>query len=133
MAITEYIPQRVPFVMVDQLVLSNDTTAKSKYTIPADNVLLSGNLLSSAGILENVAQTAAAWIGSIAYAKNEPIRIGYIGAVKKMEIYRLPHIGEELSTQIDIIATAFDISLVHGIVRVYDELISEMYLKIALQ
>ncbi len=132
-AITEYIPQRPPFVMVDELVSSSETSAVTTYCVPTDNVLLTGNELPAAGLLENVAQTAAAWIGSIATAKNEPVRIGYVGAVKKMNIYRLPQVGETLTTTIDVVATAFDITLVSGTIKIGNELAAEMDLKIALQ
>lgn len=119
--------------MVDELVSSSETSAVTTYCVPTDNVLLTGNELPAAGLLENVAQTAAAWIGSIATAKNEPVRIGYVGAVKKMNIYRLPQVGETLTTTIDVVATAFDITLVSGTIKIGNELAAEMDLKIALQ
>lgn len=119
--------------MVDELMNCTETVAVTNYRVPADNVLLEGRELPAAGLLENVAQTSAAWIGYLTKAKNAPVRIGYIGAVKKMTVYCLPQVGEVLTTTINVLATAFDITLVHGTVKVGCELAAEMDLKIALQ
>ena len=133
MAITDYIPQRPPFVMVDELLDSQPESAVTQWVVPAENVLLEGSELQAAGLMENVAQSAAAWVGYQAKMQNQQVRIGYIGAVKQMLVHRLPHVGETLRTTIEVINTVFDITLVHAVVRVADEVLAEMDLKIALQ
>lgn len=83
--------------------------------------------------MENVAQSAAAWIGKQAKDKNESIRIGYIGAVKKMTVHRLPKAGETLQTTIRVVESVFDITLIHAAVNTVNGLAAEMDLKIALE
>ncbi len=133
MAITEYIPQRPPFVMVDCLVESNENSALTMWVVPADGILVDEGQLQAAGLLENVAQTAAAWIGKLSQEKGEPIRIGYIGAVKEMNIHRLPKAGETIRTKIEVVEKVFDITLVRAAVySENNEAVAETDLKIAL-
>ncbi|MBO4665653.1 MAG: hydroxymyristoyl-ACP dehydratase [Paludibacteraceae bacterium] len=133
MDIRDYIPQRAPFVMVDELVRATADSAETRWTVPADNVLLTKGHLPAAGLMENVAQSAAAWIGKQAQDKHEAVRIGFIGAVKKMSVHRLPKAGETLETRINVMASVFDITLIHAEVNSAAGLAAEMDLKIALQ
>ena len=133
MAITDYIPQRPPFVMIDELLSATPTGAETRWKVPAENVLLVENELPAAGLMENVAQSAAAWIGKQARDKNEPVRIGVIGAVKKMTVHRLPQVGETLQTTISVIESVFDITLIHAVIQSENGLVAELNLKIALQ
>lgn len=132
MAVTEYIPQRPPFVFLDELLDCTADSAVTTWRVPSDGVLVEADELQAAGLLENVAQTAAAWIGCRAKAKNEPVRIGYIGAVRLMRVIRLPRVGELLQTRMEVLETVFDITLVHAVTKVAEEVLAEMDLKIAL-
>ncbi len=133
MDITGYIPQRPPFVMVDELLESTPESAVTQWVVPAECVLADAGELQAAGLMENVAQTAAAWVGYQAKKQNAPIRIGYIGAVRQMTVKRLPRVGETIRTTMQVVETVFDITLVHATQQVGDELVAEMDLKIALQ
>ena len=62
--IIELIPQRNPFVMVDKLLSATETTAHTSFEIKAGNILLNNGFFSEAGLVENIAQTAAAHAGS---------------------------------------------------------------------
>jgi len=119
--------------MVDELLETTLKSAVTQWVIPNDCVLAEGEELQASGLMENVAQTAAAWVGYQAKKANTPVRIGFIGAVKQMRVNRLPHVGETLKTCIEVIETVFDITLVHATSFVADEIVAEMDLKIALQ
>ena len=119
--------------MIDELVSATATGAETRWTVPADNVLLEGGVLPASGLMEHVAQSAAAWTGKQAQDKHEPVRIGYIGAVKKMTVHRLPAVGETLHTTISVIESVFDITLIYAEVRTDTGLVAELDLKIALQ
>ena len=60
------------------------------------------------------------------------MRIGYIGAIRKFRVHRLPTVGETLSTTILFREDVFGISLVDAMVRVGEDLIAEASLKTAL-
>ncbi|MCJ8210558.1 3-hydroxyacyl-ACP dehydratase [Mucilaginibacter sp. RS28] len=116
---TPLIPQKAPFVLVDELVFADDTSARSSFTIPEDHVLLEGGYLSAGGLLENIAQTSAAHAGYIARASGQPVRPGFIGAVKDFEVFALPQQGSVLTTEIRIENQIFDVTVITG--KVYQD------------
>src|ERR1700760_994002 len=96
--IASLIPQRPPFVMIDQLVNCDETCVDTKFKVTTENVLVEDGLLSEAGIVENIAQTAAAGIGHVAVQGNGQVVIGYIAAIKNLEIFEQPKVGDEIET-----------------------------------
>jgi predicted hotdog family 3-hydroxylacyl-ACP dehydratase len=89
--------------------------------------------LTASGILENMAQSSAARIGYLCrYILHVPVRIGYIGAIRKFRVHRLPAVGETLTTTIFLREDVFGISLSDAVVRVDEEIIAEASLKTAL-
>ena len=61
--ITQYIPQRPPMVMVDELVQAEANLAVTRFTILPDNLFLVSNQLGESGLVENIAQTVAVMVG----------------------------------------------------------------------
>jgi len=61
--ILKLIPQRPPFVMVGELIEYNETGFTSTFSIDADNIFVKNGRFTEEGILENIAQTAAAGAG----------------------------------------------------------------------
>ena len=88
--ITNYIPQRPPMVMIHDLEEATDEHAITRLTIEPDNIFLQDGYLAEPGLVENIAQTAAAQVGFQCASRNIPIPIGYIAAIKDLKIYSLP-------------------------------------------
>jgi predicted hotdog family 3-hydroxylacyl-ACP dehydratase len=109
-----FIPQGPPFVMVDTLLFSDESTSRTAFRIRADNVLMENGAFSAAGLMENIAQTAAAGMGSIGAITGQPPGPGYIASVKNLEINALPLVGDELITEITIEARVLDIIVISG-------------------
>lgn len=130
--ILNLIPQRPPIVMVDSFFGIENDRSHSGLTIHADNIFCQAGKLQEAGIIEHIAQSAAARIGYIYLQKNEPVPLGFIGSVDKLKIYCLPKTGEVLSTEITIIQEVFDITLVSACVSTPDKVIAECRMKIFL-
>ena len=132
-AASEILPQREPFVFVDRLVHYDERETVTAFTVPAEHLLVADGYLTAPGILENMAQSSAARIGYLCkFILHVPVRVGYIGAIRKFRLYRLPVVGETLSTTILFREDVFGISLVDAVVRVGDEMIAEASLKTAL-
>src|SRR5688572_4875944 len=102
------IPQREPFIMVSELEYCKDDVARSRFLIESDNIFVKDGVLQEAALVENIAQTAAARAGWMAHEKNEPVAIGYIGAIQQLEITGLPMVGQLLETEIRIVNQVFD-------------------------
>ena len=131
-SILDIIPQRPPFVFVDEVVTVNGLSAILSYRVSPSCPLLSDGYLSIAGVLEHVAQSCAARIGYLQSQTNQPIRIGYIGGVKSIEVLRNPQVGELLTTEVELIEEVFDISLLSCTTRVEGEVIAQAAIKLAL-
>ena len=90
--ILSLIPQAPPFVMIDELLVSSELSAKTGLTIREDNIFVQDNCFQEPGLLENIAQTAAARVGYDAKATNTPVPVGYIGAINDVKIFDLPKV-----------------------------------------
>ena len=128
--IQSLIPQGPPFVMIDSLLASGDAGTTAALTIRPDNIFAEDGLFREAGIVEHIAQTAAARSGYEMYQANTPLRTGYIGAVKNLQIFSLPQIGDELVTEIKIENRIFDITMISGKTHSNGQLVASCEMKI---
>jgi len=124
------IPQKPPFVMVDRLVYSDDNVTRTSFIVPEYNVLVSDGKFTAAGLMENMAQTAAAGEGNLARIEERPIDIGFIAGVKDLEIFELPSIGEELTTEVKFETRLLNAAIVTGKVYRNEDLIAQCEMKI---
>lgn len=129
----DLLPQRPPFLMVDHLLSYEASVSRSSFLIRPDNLFVEGTF-TAAGIVEHIAQTCAARIGYYnKYILHRPVVIGYIAAIRRLDVHRQPGVGEELLTQIEELGSAFGMTLVRAEVRTsLGELIADGELKIAL-
>ena len=88
--VAPYIPQRPPVLVVDSFSECNNSLIITEYKIPQDHIFVQDGHLSSAGLIENIAQTCATRIGWL--NRDKPVKIGVIGSVSNLEIFRLPFI-----------------------------------------
>jgi predicted hotdog family 3-hydroxylacyl-ACP dehydratase len=128
--IESLIPQRQPFVMIDELSFSDGNHTRTGLQIRADNIFVENNRFTEPGLLENIAQTAAARAGYEANKENAPVRVGYIGAVKNFEVFDLPKVGDTIETEIIIGNQVFDVSVIKGSVSCNKRVIAKCEMKI---
>ena len=128
------LPQQPPFVMVGNILSCDATTTRCSYTVPPDNIFFVFGLFTAPGLIEHVAQTAAARLGFINLYVNkaDAVQVGYIGAIKDFEIVRLPRVGETIETEILIEQEVMGMTLVSARVMIGNELIATTSMKIAL-
>ncbi|MDR3339495.1 MAG: hydroxymyristoyl-ACP dehydratase [Candidatus Symbiothrix sp.] len=131
-AVKEFIPQREPLVMVDAFYGIEGSRSFSGLTIGENNLLVENGLLNESGIIEHIAQSCSLRVGYLCKQQNMPVPVGYIGAVRKMKIYDLPRVGQQLFTTIDILSEVFDITLVSAEVTAGETLIAVCEMKIFL-
>jgi predicted hotdog family 3-hydroxylacyl-ACP dehydratase len=128
--ILSLIPQRPPFVMVDKLLKSDEDSTQTFFMVTEENVLVVNGEFTEAGLMENIAQTAAARAGYIASMEDKPVIVGYIGAVKNLEIFDLPKINDELTTEVKIENRIFDITAISGMVRCNGTIVAQCEMNI---
>lgn len=110
--IQNLIPQKRPFVMVDKLLFFSEDKVVSGLSVSEENIFTRNNTFTAPGLIEHMAQTVALYTGYQYFLKNEPPPTGYIGAIKKVEIYKLPSISEELVTSVTVLHEIMGVTLV---------------------
>jgi 3-hydroxyacyl-[acyl-carrier-protein] dehydratase len=120
--ITGYIPQRAPMVMIHTLVEASDSHAVTQLKIEAENIFVENNVFTEPGLVENIAQTAAAHVGYQCAIKKIPVPVGYIAAVKDLKITKLPALHSEITTSIRIVNQVMDVTLARGEVKQQGEI-----------
>lgn len=102
--ILELIPQKPPFVMVDRLLEYTESTGKTGFLIPEDNILVKNGIFSEPGLIEHMAQSMSLWRGYQGFLSGlEKPKTGFIGSIKSVEIFDLPPVGSRLSTYVEIL------------------------------
>ena len=128
--ILSYIPQRPPFVMVDRIVSSGEKTTRSLFKITSDNIFVEGGILKEPGLVENIAQTAAARAGYIAREENKQVRLGFIGGIRNLEIFGYPEVNSEIETEITIENQIFVVFVISGKITSNDSILATCEMKI---
>lgn len=130
--INKLIPQRAPFLMVDGLISFDQISTSTEFTVKENNIFYDEGHLSAPGLIENIAQTCAARMGFINLNSGEPVKLGFIGAIRNLIIHRTPIAGEILRTLIIVKEEVFSMTLVDAWIKVGDEVLVEAEMKIAL-
>ncbi len=133
--ISELLPQRPPFIMVDKLVSFEGKVATTTFCITKENVLLSNDgTLSAGGILENMAQTCAARIGYInKVLESQSVKIGVVASLKNITIHSYPSVGDELTTTVEETLGGFmNMTILNAKVVCNNTIIAEGEVKVAL-
>ena len=108
----ELLPQKFPFVMVDKLLDYSETSVVSGLKITEDNIFFNGQNFLESGLIEHMAQTVALHTGYQFFLKKEAAPTGYIGSIKEINISRLPKLGDEIKTTVNILQEFAGITLV---------------------
>jgi predicted hotdog family 3-hydroxylacyl-ACP dehydratase len=126
------IPQKPPMVMVDRLLPSPEGIVRTGFLIRPDNVLFHQGHLTEAGLIENMAQTAAAGTGMRPAREGEFPPVGYIGGIRNLKIFSYPVAWQEITTTVQILHEVSEASVVKATVFLGDTLIASAELKIFL-
>ena len=126
------IPQKSPFVMVDELLVYTENSILTQFTVVENNIFTKNNVFVESGIIEHMAQSIALHTGYQFYLLNKPAPTGYIGSIKSIEISRLPKLTAILKTSVSIIQEFMGITLVQIEVKINDELIAAGQMKTVL-
>lgn len=124
------IPQRKLIVMIDTFFCADEESAETGLHIQSDNIFCKGGFLREPGMIEHVAQSAAAFAGYAPYIKGESPKLGFIGEVKKFKIFRLPKIGEFLHTCLRVMGEAAGVTLISAVTKSDEEVLATCQMKI---
>lgn len=130
----ELLPQQEPFVMVSRLTENDTTHTTSELDILPSNLFVDDDHFTAPGLIEHIAQTCAARLGYVnKYVLHRPVQLGFIGAVRQFEVFRLPHTGQTIQTRIEVMGEVLGMTLVSSTTRCEGEVVATTELKIAIQ
>ncbi len=127
---TDLIPQREPFVLVDTVLECSDERTLTSFSFDESHILCREGKLIEAGLVENMAQSAAAGAGFRFVSKGEDIPLGFIGSVDKLKVYFMPLKGQVLKTEVVVTHKLMNITLVNCKVEVEGKVAAECNMKI---
>lgn len=107
--ISNFLPHRTPMLMVSSVLEIDETSVSTQFHITEDCLFLKNGKLSETGLIENAAQAASGVVGQSFFEKDDlegtgNKLVGYISAVKKIEIFQLPATGETIVTKAKLLS-----------------------------
>ena len=107
--ISNFLPHRKPMLMVSSVLEIDDDSVVTQFHILEDCIFLKDGKLSETGLIENAAQAASGVVGQSFFDKDDlegtgNKLVGYISAIKKVEIFQLPSLGETIVTRAKLLS-----------------------------
>lgn len=128
------LPQQEPFVMTGSIVQYDDENIKTETLIKPDNIFVDNGAFSSAGMIENIAQTCAAKMGyANKYILKQGIQVGVIGAVRKMTIKGHPKAGDTITTHVQVMEELMGVILAMATITCNGEQLAKSQIKLAVK
>lgn len=128
--VLDLIPQRPPIVMIDALAIAGEKTARGILTPAESNLFCKNGKLMEPGLIEFIAQTAAAYSGFKSKIHHTSAGEGYIGAIKNLEIYELPLINTRIESEITIENEIVGFTILTGRIYQKGKLMAECEMRI---
>lgn len=130
----QLLPQQEPFVMVHRIVSFSSASIVTETDVRPDCLFLDHGRLTTEGMIENVAQTCAVRIGYIGkYITHQPLAVGVVGAVSKLQVSAFPSVGSVLTTTATVEQEVFGIILVTASIECGGNTILTTSMKLGLQ
>lgn len=131
--IAQLIPQRPPIVMIDTVLRADENGICTALTVKEGNLFLWDSHLQEAGLVEHMAQTAAALAGVGNIISHAAPKVGFIGEVKDFTCFTLPKLGQTITTTLTTIADLAGVRLVACQTECNGQLVAQGQLKIVIQ
>lgn len=130
--IQDFLPHRPPFLMIDGLLTVTAERFESVFEITEHNVLVSDAEFQESGIIENIAQTCAASFGYLDREQEGEPKIGFIGAISRVQVHALPALSCRINTIVEPTHRLGNIVMVSGKSYLNGNLLLECEMKIVI-
>lgn len=120
--------------MIGTLTHYDEENVETETTIKPDNIFVDNGSMSTAGMIENIAQTCAARIGYVnKYILKKGVQIGVIGAVRKLKVLGHPKANSTITTHVQIIEELMGMTLAIATITCDGELLAKSQIKLAVK
>lgn len=125
------LPQKPPMVMVDALVDYSEMMAMTCLEIRPDNIFVQNGFFTEPGLVENIAQTAAAHAG-FTHSMNgdNTVPMGYIAGIDHLSVHRLPPVLSTIETTIRVQNQVMNVTIIGGTITCGGEPVARCEMKI---
>lgn len=120
-------------VMIDCLVQAQEREARGRLTIRESNLFCLNGYLQESGMIEFIAQTAAAWTGFKQLSAGKEVMLGFIGSVKNLVVYSMPAVDTTIESEIVLDSEVLGYSIIIGRVLQKGKLLAECEMRIKLE
>ena len=112
--IESYIPQRAPFIMIDNLIEATPEKFETDFRVLHDNIFVEEGILREYALIENIAQSSSAGLAIIKMSFGKKTADGFIGGISKLKLYDLPKVNDKIYTIVNLIAQLENMFLLRG-------------------
>lgn len=112
--IERYIPQRAPFVMIDNLVAATTEKFETDFKILHQNIFVEKGILREFALIENIAQSSSVGLAFTRNYLGGKNLDGFIGGITKLKLYHLPKVDDTIYTIVTLIARIENMFLLRG-------------------
>jgi predicted hotdog family 3-hydroxylacyl-ACP dehydratase len=112
--IENYIPQRKPFIMIDNLVNAVPEKFETDFLVLPENIFVENGVLREFALIENIAQTSSAGLAITKKHTGKKNTDGFIGAISKLELYDLPKVHDTIYTVVSLVTQFENMYLLKG-------------------
>jgi len=97
-------------LMVDLILDIDSNFVETIFLIKEDNIFVSNNIFTQAGLIENTAQTCSSIVGKKYFfdedgTENENVNVlGFISAIKNLKIHSLPKVDDTIITKANLVS-----------------------------
>jgi len=123
------IPQRDPIVMVSSLETYTQTTLLSSFLVEESCLFIHRGELAESGLIEHMAQSVALHTGYSYFLQDQEAPVGYIGAIQRVEISKLPTLGKRIYSDVQILQEFMGVTLVEIITKLEGGIIANAQMK----
>lgn len=112
--IENYIPQRAPFIMIDNLLEATAESFKTDFQILPGNIFIENGFLREFALIENIAQSSSAGLAVTNLFPRNKAADGFMGGISKLTLYELPGVHDKIHTCVTVITRIDNLFLIRG-------------------
>jgi predicted hotdog family 3-hydroxylacyl-ACP dehydratase len=125
------IPHRKPVCMVDRLIEFKDQAGTVEAVVSSENALIEDNgQLDQLAVAEMIAQACAAAKGYEGRLSNDPMKLGYLVGIKKLQFFGKAFAGDNLQISVHTVGAISGFTVVEGKVICNEKIIAEGKIKL---
>ena len=92
--------------MVDTITDISNTHVVTEFKVTDSCIFVENGMFAEVGLIENMAQTCSAIVGQFLFGIEDTSNyvIGYISAIKKLEIFTLPRVQQTVTAEAELLS-----------------------------